>query len=232
MVEEGSRFRQAFRAHFVSSLHDVGTILVSDWSSSLSEYGCTQTARKFEEIATLYSDKMTSVYSGGLVYEYTKEGDSKQQKFGLVDVSGSSVSELPDFSTLQQAFKNTPAPTGDGGAKTSGSASTCPAVSATWLVGNDTLPAIPKQAETYFKNGAGTGVGLTGAGSQDSGNESPGSATAGSGQVTATASGSSSSASSTGKSAAGSISAPAMSFTPIVCGLVVVASSFIGATLL
>lgn len=175
---------------------------------------------------------MTSVYSGGLVYEYTQEGDSTQQKFGLVKVSsdGSSVSELPDFSTLQNAFKNTPAPTGDGGYKTSGAASQCPPQSKTWLVGNDTLPAIPQQAQGYFKNGAGTGVGLTGAGSQDVGAESSGTATAGSGQVTTTASGSSSS--STGKSAAGSLHAPGMTFAPLVCGLVVMVSTLFGATLL
>ncbi len=175
---------------------------------------------------------MTSVYSGGLVYEYTQEGDSTQQKFGLVKVSsdGSSVSELPDFSTLQNAFKNTPAPTGDGGYKTSGAASQCPPQSKTWLVGNDTLPAIPQQAQGYFKNGAGNGVGLTGAGSQDVGAESSGSATAGSGQVTTTASGSSSS--STGKSAAGSLHVPGMTFAPLVCGLVVTVSTLFGATLL
>lgn len=175
---------------------------------------------------------MTSVYSGGLVYEYTQEGDSTQQKFGLVKVSsdGSSVSELPDFSTLQNAFKNTPAPTGDGGYKPSGAASQCPPQSKTWLVGNDTLPAIPPQAQDYFKKGAGNGVGLTGAGSQDVGAESPGSATAGSGQVTSTASGSSSS--STGKSAAGSLQAPGMAFAPLVCGLVVMVSTLFGASLL
>ena len=174
---------------------------------------------------------MTAVYSGGLVYEYTKEGDSTQQKFGLVSVSsdGSSVSELPDFSTLQNAYKNTPMPTGDGGYKSSGSPSQCPPSSNTWLVGNDTLPAMPQQAQQYFKNGAGNGAGLGGTGSQDVGAESTGSATAGSGQVTSTAS---SSATSTGKSAAGSMHAPEMTIAPIVCGLVVMVSTLLGATLL
>ena len=175
---------------------------------------------------------MTSVYSGGLVYEYTKEGDSTQQKFGLVSVSsdGSSVQELGDFSTLQNAYKNTPMPSGDGGYKSTGSASQCPPQSSTFLVGNDTLPAMPQQAQQYFKNGAGNGVGLTGSGSQDVGAESTGSATAGSGQVTSTASGSSSS--STSKSAAASLHAPEMTVAPIVCGLVVVMSTLLGASLL
>lgn len=177
---------------------------------------------------------MTAVYSGGLVYEYTKEGDDTQQKFGLVSVSsdGSSVSELPDFSTLQNAYKNTPIPTGDGSYKASGSPSQCPPTSKTWLVGNDTLPAMPQQAQQYFQNGAGNGVGLSGTGSQDVGAESTGSATAGSGQVTQTASSSSSSPSSTGKSAAGSLHASEMTIAPIVCGLVVMVSTLLGANLL
>ncbi|KAI7558038.1 1,3-beta-glucanosyltransferase, partial [Hortaea werneckii] len=36
----------------------------------LSEYGCITNKRQFNEVSALYSDKMTSVYSGGLVYEY------------------------------------------------------------------------------------------------------------------------------------------------------------------
>ena len=198
----------------------------------LSEYGCTKTTRKFEEIATLYGDKMTPVYSGGLVYEYSKEGDSTQQKFGLVDVSGGSVKELTDFSTLQQAFANTPAPSGDGGYKSNGSPSTCPTKSSTWLVSGDGLPAMPPQASQYFSSGAGTGVGLTGTGSQDVGAESTGTASAGSGQATATGTSSSSGSSSSSKSAAVGLRVPEMSFAPLMCGVVVFFSSLIGATLL
>ena len=46
----------------------------------LSEFGCNTHKRTFEEIATLYSDQMTSVYSGGLVYEYSDE----ESNYGLV----------------------------------------------------------------------------------------------------------------------------------------------------
>jgi len=63
----------------------------------LSEYGCNTNTRKFEEVAALYNTEMTSVYSGGLVYEYSEEPN----KFGLVSISGSSVTELPDFAALQ-----------------------------------------------------------------------------------------------------------------------------------
>ncbi|KAL8635828.1 MAG: hypothetical protein Q9228_006719 [Teloschistes exilis] len=198
----------------------------------LSEFGCTKTDRKFGEISTLYSDKMTPVYSGGLVYEYTKEGDAIQSKFGLVDVqSTSSVTEQPDFNVLKNALAAAQPPSGDGGYKSNGQKSTCPAKSSTWMVDGDGLPAIPAKAKDFFKNGAGAGVGLAGAGSQDAGAESTGTATPGSGAVTAT--GSSSSASSTGsKGAASGLRAPEFTFAPVVCGMVVLASSLLGGAIL
>ena len=203
----------------------------------LSEYGCTKTERKFEEVATLYSTQMTGVYSGGLVYEYSKEGDDTQQKFGLVDVSSGTPSELTDFNTLQQAFAGAQNPSGNGGARTGGSASTCPSKTSDWLVDNDGLPAMPPQASQYFSNGAGKGPGLTGAGSQDAGAGSTGTASAGSGKPTASgtsgSSGPSGSSSSSGsKKSAASGRASEMSFGPLVCGFVIFVSSLAGAALL
>lgn len=198
----------------------------------LSEFGCvdTVTGRKFGEIPSLYKDA-TPVYSGGLLYEYTKEGDAKQQRFGLVDVKdSSSVTELPQFALFQNALKANPAPSGDGGYKSNGKPSTCPARSATWLVDGDGLPAMPPKAKAFFKNGAGAGVGLAGSGSQDVGAESTGTATPGSGAVTAT--GSSSSATSSGKSAASGLRAPDFTVMPLVCGFVVLASSLLGGAIL
>lgn len=191
----------------------------------LSEYGCVKTTRKFQEVATLYGSQMTSVYSGGLVYEYSKEGSAApQSSYGLVDVSGSSTDELTDFGSLQSAFQSTPLPTDDGGYKSDGSPSTCPSKSSTWLVSGDALPAMPPQASQYFDKGAGKGPGLSGAGSQDAGAGSTGTATAGSGKPTASGTG-------TSKSVAGGRPAD-FSFGPLVCGLVVMLSSFLGATLL
>ena len=199
----------------------------------LSEYGCVKTARKFEEVATLYGTSMTSVYSGGLVYEYSKEGDvDPGQKYGLVSISGNSVSELPDFATLQSAFQNTPLPSGDGGYRSTGSASTCPSKSNTWLVSGDSLPAMPPQASQYFKSGAGKGPGLSGAGSQDAGAGSSGTASAGSGQPTASGTSGASAASGTGKKSAANGNMQDFSLGPLVCGLIVAMSSLVGAMLL
>ena len=168
------------------------------------------------------------------MYEYTVEGDATQQKFGLVDVSGGKAVEQPDFSSLQSAFKATPLPTGDGGYKPSGDASTCPTASKTWLVGNDSLPAMPPQASQYFKDGAGKGPGLQGGGSQDSGAESTGTATAGSGQptTTGTANAGGNGGSTSSSAAANAVRVPDFSAAPYACGLIVLVSTLLGAALL
>jgi hypothetical protein len=172
---------------------------------------------------------MTSVYSGGLVYEYSEEGS----KYGLVTInSPTSVTEGPDFLALQSALASQPPPTGDGGYNATGGASGCPLQSSNWNVTNDALPAIPVAAANLMKAGAGKGAGLTGAGSQNAGGSIPGglsagTATAGSGSVTATAT----SAASGTKKNAGSALQP-IDKTPMIVGFVVMGFSLLGATLL
>lgn len=186
---------------------------------SLSEYGCITNTRKFEEVSALYNTEMTGVYSGGLVYEYSQEPSN----YGLVNIQGGSVSELPDFAALQSAFQNTPNPTGDGGYNAQGGASQCPAHSANWDVSDDSLPAIPSGAANLMKAGAGKGAGLSGAGSQNAGGTSTGTATAGSGSVAPSATGK--------KSAASSLQGP-MNKSPLLVAGVVMVFSLVGAALL
>ncbi|RKF74660.1 1,3-beta-glucanosyltransferase gel1 [Golovinomyces cichoracearum] len=149
----------------------------------LSEYGCNTNTRQFQEVASLYSTDMTSVYSGGLVYEYSEE----DSHYGLVMIDGKTVTEKPDFIALKSAFSKTANPSGDGGYNSKGGASDCPNQSSTWNVADDALPAIPNAAAAFMKKGAGKGAGLEGAGSQNAGETSPGTAPKGSGAVTATA---------------------------------------------
>jgi 1,3-beta-glucanosyltransferase GAS5 len=190
----------------------------------LSEYGCNTNTRKWEEVSALYNTEMTSVYSGGLVYEYSEEGNN----YGLGTINGNTYTENQDFQALMQAFQKTSNPPGDGGYNSTGGASGCPSYEAqTWLVKDDALPAIPGPAKNYFTQGAGTGPGLTGAGSQNAGTPSTGTATAGSGQVTAT-----STSGSTPSGAAGHLVVPQWSFAPVVCGTIALLSGVFGATLL
>ncbi|KAI5254255.1 beta-glucanosyltransferase [Aureobasidium subglaciale] len=202
----------------------------------LSEYGCNTNTRKFEEVSALYNSEMTGVYSGGLVYEYSEEGSN----YGLVTISGDTVTPKSDFTYLQAAFANNTAPSGDGGYKSSGTASSCPPNSDTWNTGDFTgenLPAMPSDAKKYMTSGAGTGPGLTGDGSQNSGTDNVATASAGSGSATMTASGSSatgsgasSSASATG--AASRLSMGETSFAPLVMTGLVALSTLLGASLL
>jgi len=172
---------------------------------------------------------MTSVYSGGLVYEYTQE----EADYGLVDLKGDTVSPRPDFAALKTAFQKTPIPTGDGGYKSDGKASECPKKSNLWEVdmSDDELPAMPDGLDEYFKDGAGKGPGLTG-GSQDAGSTEQKLASAGSGAVTTGSSsgGSASAASST--AAASSLHIAPFSAAPLVTGAIVLFSALVGASLL
>ncbi|KAK3075463.1 1,3-beta-glucanosyltransferase [Teratosphaeriaceae sp. CCFEE 6253] len=196
----------------------------------LSEYGCIKSTRNFEEVASLYGTDMTPVYSGGLVYEYSEEGSG----YGLVTISGNSVTESSEFTALANEFSQNQV-SGDGGYKSTGTPSTCPSQSDTWEVtaftGED-LPAIPSVAADFMKNGAGTGPGLAGAGSQTSGDASSGTATPGSGTVTAVASGSGAASSASASSAAQALTAGDMGVAPFVCGAVVLISTLFGASLL
>ncbi|TKA74158.1 1,3-beta-glucanosyltransferase gel1 [Cryomyces minteri] len=197
----------------------------------LSEYGCITNQRKFNEVSSLYGTDMSGVYSGGLVYEYSEEGSG----YGLVTINGNSVSEKSGFNDLKNQLASNPPPSGDGGYKSSGTPANCPARSSTWNVTGDALPAIPQPAQKFMSQGAGKGPGLTGAGSQNAGTQSSGTASAGSGTVTATATnaaGASGTSTTSSKAAAAGLRAPEMSVAPFVCGLVVLASTFLGATLL
>ncbi|KAI0141695.1 glycoside hydrolase family 72 protein [Xylariaceae sp. FL1272] len=156
----------------------------------LSEWGCTTSGRDFAELGALMNtDEMTTVYSGGLMYEYSREGNA----FGIVQVSGTSdsVTEEDDFDKFKSALAAYPAPSGDGGFTSTTASTACPTIDDIWAIkdwGESALPAIPDGAKQYMTNGAGDGPGLDGDGSQNAGGESTGTSTPGSGEVTATAS--------------------------------------------
>jgi hypothetical protein len=195
----------------------------------LSEYGCNTNTREFNEVSALYSTKMTGVYSGGLVYEYSQEPSN----YGLVKISGDSLSELPDYDALKTAFQKTDNPTGDGQYNSTGGASGCPVKNApNWDVDGNLLPAIPVPAKKYLTSGAGKGVGFSGKGSQYAGTPSTGIAEQGSGSGSSTSSGSGSSSSSTKNAASTGLQPPHFSFAPIAVGLVTALSSVFGAGLI
>merc|ERR1712093_100384 len=84
---------------------------------------------------------MTSVYSGGLAYEYTTEANG----YGLVSTTNGKVA---------------PNPGGDGGYSATTTASECPPASDDWEDTDDLIPVMPALAQKFMEDGAGKGPGL------------------------------------------------------------------------
>ena len=108
-----------------------------------AEYGCnTPSPRGFSEVNALYGSNMTSVWSGGIVYMYFQEAND----FGLVSVSGNTVSKLQDFSNLSSRLA-TVTPTGVNSASysPSNSPASCPATGTSWAAVATPLPPTPNQ---------------------------------------------------------------------------------------
>lgn len=72
----------------------------------LSEYGCNVIKpRIFQEVEALYSHNMSSIFSGGLVYEFTQGPN----EYGLVDIDGAGNAFINgEFDTLRQKFSQIP----------------------------------------------------------------------------------------------------------------------------
>jgi hypothetical protein len=130
----------------------------------LSEYGCIKNRpRKFEEMEPMMGKEMSSVYSGGLMYEYSLEDND----YGIVKINGNTVKPEKEFDLFKSALEKYPMPTGTGGAAKSSHGVECPKSESVWQVDPSYLPEMPAQAEKYMKDGAGKGPGIEGKGSQD-----------------------------------------------------------------
>lgn len=183
----------------------------------LSEYGCIENRpRKFEELGSMMGSDMDSVYSGGLMYEYTYEDN----KYGIVSIgSDDKVTTLTEYNNFKTALSKNPAPTGNGGAASTTHSQACPTSDSNWQVNPSLVPAMPEQAQKYMTKGAGDGPGLKGSGSQDQADS--GTATASVTGGTASPTGSSASSSGGSDSAAG-VGAP-LELAPLaVTGLAIV----------
>ena len=110
------------------------------------------------------SSQMTPVFSGGLVYEWSQE----TSHYGLVELSNGNITLLQDYQNLKAEFASTSMPSGDGGYKASGSASTCP-VNGTDFTSWAVLPALPEGAQNYIDKGAGKALGYSGPSNQGAG---------------------------------------------------------------
>ncbi|PIA19201.1 hypothetical protein COEREDRAFT_79161 [Coemansia reversa NRRL 1564] len=111
----------------------------------LTEYGCNAIRpRTFPEIKSIYGSDMTDVFSGGFVYEYVEESN----KYGLVDVSGSSGSKTEDYNNFKKALAATsPKGVSMKSYSAKGKQQSCPDVSKqnSWQASSD-LPPTPSNA--------------------------------------------------------------------------------------
>ncbi|QPG76768.1 hypothetical protein FOA43_004162 [Brettanomyces nanus] len=108
-----------------------------------SEYGCNEVQpRKFTEVKALFSDEMTDVWSGGIVYMYFEEANN----YGLVSIDGDTVSTMDDFpyySSEINAVSPTFAWLSDASASCTSSIA-CPTSSSDWSAATK-LPPTPQK---------------------------------------------------------------------------------------
>jgi len=127
---------------FTESGYDQRTLEFANYSvpAFFAEYGCnTVQPRQFTEVGAIFGDNMTNVWSGGIVYMYFQEAND----YGLVTVTGDTVSKLPDFTALsRQLAKATPSLTAASAYTPSNTvAQACPATGTAWAA-SDNLPPI------------------------------------------------------------------------------------------
>lgn len=115
-----------------------------------AEYGCNVgkvkggANRPFTEIAALYGDDMSQVFSGGIVYEYFQETND----YGLVDIKGSTVTPNKAFNAFSSQIRAI-SPSSVNSAKyspTNTAMQSCPTVAKNWQVAPTGLPPTPDKA--------------------------------------------------------------------------------------
>ncbi|KAI5864420.1 glycoside hydrolase family 72 protein [Durotheca rogersii] len=120
-----------------------------------SEFGCnTPSPRVFTEIPTIYSDQMTGVFAGGVVYEYSQELNN----YGLAQCNADlTVDLLVDFRTLQSQYQKVDF--NQIQSIKASSTSPTPPVCRSSLIKEDgfnnnfTLPVVPPGAQEIIDNG-------------------------------------------------------------------------------
>ncbi|CDK28542.1 unnamed protein product [Kuraishia capsulata CBS 1993] len=107
-----------------------------------SEYGCnTVTPRKFTEVGTLFSSKMTDVWSGGIVYMYFEETNN----YGLVTIDDDSVSTLDDFGYYSSEIASVSPTSATSASVTAVNTLKCNSTYTSWKAKN-TLPPTPQDS--------------------------------------------------------------------------------------
>ncbi|PHH93111.1 hypothetical protein CDD83_491 [Cordyceps sp. RAO-2017] len=112
-----------------------------------AEYGCNipsgAEGRIFDETAALYSDEMTKVFSGGIVYMYFQE----ENDYGLVKVQGNKATRMKNFQALKEQVTNsTPKAVERDSYNPTNQPQKCPDPKAGSWHANEALPPTPDQS--------------------------------------------------------------------------------------
>ncbi|CAB11192.1 1,3-beta-glucanosyltransferase gas5 [Schizosaccharomyces pombe] len=135
----------------------------------LSEYGCNDVTkesdgtpdRPFDEVDAIFSSEMSSVFSGGLVYQYSEEGNN----YGLVVIDGDNVTISKNYETLKEKYASAANYTGDGDYSSSPATLTCPADDSYFT--SFPLPTMPSEAKGFIESGAGQPLGFNAPSNQE-----------------------------------------------------------------
>lgn len=109
-----------------------------------SEFGCiTSPPRLWTEVATIFSQPMSDIWSGALAFSYFP-AQSAQGQFGLVTISadGSSITTGDDFDRLKTQYTQVSPPNTPSGTGLTTNYPTCPTQNSTFLA-STTLPPTP-----------------------------------------------------------------------------------------
>jgi hypothetical protein len=111
-----------------------------------AEYGCNTVGgaegRIWDETTALYSDEMTGVISGGIVYMYFEEAND----YGLVSVKGNTASTMKNYNALKTKIAAaTPSSTASSAYTPTNTPAACPNLSETWAA-SDNLPPSPDKS--------------------------------------------------------------------------------------
>lgn len=118
-----------------------------------AEYGCNSDGaegRTWDDTTALYSDEMTGVFSGGIVYMYFEEDND----YGLVKVDGDSASTMSNYEVLSTKIASVaPSSTAMSAYEATNTAQSCPAVGDAWQAAA-ALPPTPNRdlCECMYKS--------------------------------------------------------------------------------
>jgi 1,3-beta-glucanosyltransferase GAS1 len=132
---------------FTESGYDTQVEFFSNYSVPVffAEYGCNSPGgaegRLWDDTTALYSDQMTGVFSGGIVYMYFEEDND----YGLVKLDGDSASTMSNYEVLSTKLASVaPSSTSMAAYTATNTAQACPAVGDSWQAA-EALPPTPNR---------------------------------------------------------------------------------------